>query len=96
MTEVAREAMTSDASQTSSFARQQEDAFHSLQCYSHLGNPVFQIFFKLSANLALVNQTLTFKLKPLQPPPQHFLPGGSLGQQPPENSKHFAAPSNLW
>ena len=72
MTEAARESMTSDDSQTSSLAWQQEDA-RSLQCNFYLVNLFFQIFFKLSANLALANQNLTFKLK--TPPTPTFSPG---------------------
>jgi len=80
MTEAARESMTSDASQTSSLAWKQEDA-RSLQCNFYAINPVFQIFFKWSANLAVVDQNLTFKLKKL--PLQHFLPGRVAGAAAP-------------
>jgi len=44
MTEVARESMTSDASQTSSLTWQQEDA-RSLQCNFYPVNLVFELIF---------------------------------------------------
>jgi len=44
MTEVARESMTSDASQTASLAWQQDDV-RSLQCYFFPVNLVFELFF---------------------------------------------------
>ena len=84
MTEVARESMTSDTSQTSSLAWQQEDA-RSLQCNFFPVNLVFEvIFFKFSANPALLNQNPTFKQKSFHPPPQDILPGRVTGSENPE------------
>jgi len=76
--------MTSDTSQTSSLAWQQEDA-RSLQCNFFPVNLVFEvIFFKFSANPALLNQNPTFKQKSFHPPPQDILPGRVTGSENPE------------
>ena len=52
----------------------------------------FIFIWKVSANTKLAFQKLIYFKINLHFSPQRVFSGGSLGQQPPENSKHFTVP----